>query len=105
MPHRDRNVLDKAGRLLDEGRVVELTSDLYGVEGDHGTYLIAIVPTAVVRPVRGTTGTVVPRQSCTCVAAKVDGVVCSHIVAARTLQHRIHPDPVDEHPADPFAGL
>ena len=98
MTSRAENVNEKAARLIAEHRVIRLADNLYGVEGDHGTYLVALVPAGAARAVFGT-GRVPPNASCTCLAAKVEGVVCSHISAARTL------DLADTQPTDPFADL
>ena len=65
-------VLSKAARLRSGGNVRELPGRVYEVEGDHGTYLVAVTDAAA---------TSAPNITCSCPA---DGA-CSHAVAATAL--------------------
>lgn len=64
-------MVEKAERLVRQGRVIYLGSGRYNVTGDHGTYLIQQLPDG--------------RFTCTCQGFR-DRRVCSHVAAVIILR-------------------
>lgn len=90
---------EKAARLIHDGKVHEITPGvIFSVEGDHGAYLVAIVPDSVDTMPAGHTGPVAPSQSCSCPA---QGDSCSHLLAVWVTLARQEAAAL----GDPFAGI
>ena len=85
MTNQDTRRMLKAERLLDEGRVTDLTETgvrVFSVDGDHAQYI------AVIHPASG-------QEFCSCPSTDR----CSHLAAASRMILR------ETIPADPFEGL
>ncbi|MEM2904639.1 MAG: SWIM zinc finger family protein [Candidatus Bathyarchaeia archaeon] len=69
-------MVEKAERLLRQGRVVPLDESRYNIVGDHGTYLVQVQPDG--------------HASCTC-QGFLSKKRCSHVAAViilRDVEHR-----------------
>ncbi len=90
------NIAAKAQRLLDEGRVSEVTSRSFFVKGDSGTYLVSIVTS---KPEHYTGQVIYNLCNCAYAQARLPGI-CSHIAAAGLLMAR-----EAAKNRDPFEGI
>lgn len=64
-------MVEKAERLVRQGRVVYLGGGRYNIVGDHGTYLVSMLPDG--------------RLTCTCQGFQTRRV-CSHVAAVIILR-------------------